>query len=152
VLGGLNRLLALAVVAGAVLSAPATALACGGGPSAQNVYTECVPTGGGGKPTTAGHSTRRASTLLPISKRVARALAKHGGNNRALLSQLVRNPGYGASSTSEFPSSSPASAPSALGSAFDLGSGPTALLAVLAGTAILLLAASGVRGLRHRRR
>jgi hypothetical protein len=49
-------------------------------------------------------------------------------------------------------SSSAAGAPSALGSAFDLGSGPTALLAALAGTAVLLLAASGLRVWRHRHR
>jgi hypothetical protein len=47
---------------------------------------------------------------------------------------------------------SAATAPSAIGSAFDLGSGPTALLVVLAATAFLLLAGTTVRGVRQRRR
>jgi hypothetical protein len=42
--------------------------------------------------------------------------------------------------------------PSAVGSAFDLGSGPTALLIALAGTAVLLLAASGARSWRRSHR
>ncbi|HEX4520214.1 MAG TPA: hypothetical protein VH063_11600 [Gaiellaceae bacterium] len=42
--------------------------------------------------------------------------------------------------------------PSAVGSAFDLGSGPTALLIALAGTAVLLLGATGVRGWRRSHR
>jgi hypothetical protein len=44
------------------------------------------------------------------------------------------------------------SAPSALGSAFDLGSGPTALLIVLAGTAFLLLGGSGLHFWRRSHR
>ena len=60
VFGGLNRFLAAGLVAGACLVAPSAALAgCGGGPSAQNVYKECVPTGGGGKPTGGGKAHRR---------------------------------------------------------------------------------------------
>ena len=42
--------------------------------------------------------------------------------------------------------------PSAVGSAFDLTSGPTALLIVLAGTALLLLGGSGMRVWHSRRR
>ena len=42
--------------------------------------------------------------------------------------------------------------PTAVGSAFDLSSGPTALLVVLAGTALLLVAGSGMRVWRTRRR
>src|SRR6476646_6813823 len=51
--GGLNRLLAAAIVAGAVLVLPPAALAdCGGNASAVNVYKECLSSGGGGKATT----------------------------------------------------------------------------------------------------
>jgi hypothetical protein len=145
VFGGLNRLIATALVAGAVLVAPSAALACNGGPSAVNVYKECLPSGSGSKPTSGGG----AGSTLPVSKETARALA-HAGKDRHLLSRLVRNSGLGASRELQSGAGS-TKAPSALGSAFDLGSGPTALLAVLAATAVLLLGASGVRGWRHRR-
>jgi hypothetical protein len=145
--GGLNRLLAAAVVAGAVLVAPSTAFACNGGPSAVNVYKECLPTGGGSKPTSGGSA---GSTPLSISKQTARALA-HAGKDRRVLSNLVRNSGLGATRGLRA-SSAGSAAPSAIASAFDLGSGPTALLAVLAGTALLLLGGSGLRVWRHRHR
>jgi hypothetical protein len=146
VFGGLNRLIATALVAGAVLVAPSAALACTGGPSAVNVYKECLPSGSGSKPTSGGG----AGSTLSLSKETARALA-HAGKDRHLLSELVRNPGLGASRELQSAGAGSTRAPSALGSAFDLGSGPTALLAVLAATAVLLLGATGVRGWRHRR-
>jgi len=130
-----------------VLVAPSAAFACNGGPSAVNVYKECLPSGGGSKPTS-GSST---GSTLPVSKRTARALA-HAGKDKRLLSNLVRNPDLGASRELQSHSAASAEAPSALGSAFDLGSGPTALLAVLAGTAVLLLGAGGWRGWRRWRR
>jgi hypothetical protein len=154
VFGGLNRLLLAAVVAGAVLVAPtaASASGCSGGPSAENVYSECLPSGGGSKPTNGGKAgTSSAQQPIPISKQLRRKLA-HAKIDHNLLYQLVTNPGYGATRGVPSTGVTAASAPSALGSAFDLGSGPTALLAVLAGTAVLLLAASGVRGWRHWRR
>ncbi|MGZ4317362.1 MAG: hypothetical protein ACXVRS_16260, partial [Gaiellaceae bacterium] len=72
------------------------------------------------------------------------------GTDRKSLSYLVK--GYGAARLLQSSSSAPETAPTAVGSAFDLGSGPTALLVVLAGTAVLLLAATGFRGVRQRRR
>ncbi len=148
--GGLNRLLAAAFVAGAVLVAPSAALACNGGPSAQNVYKECLSTGGGSNPTSTGG---KGSTSLPISKQTSQAL-KRAGKDKRFLHNLVTNPGLGASQSRVLASHSVSSAkaPSALGSAFDLGFGPTALLAVLAGTAVLLLGAGGWRGWRRWRR
>jgi hypothetical protein len=151
--GRLNRLLAVALVAGALLAAPSAAMACGGGPSAVNVYKECLPTGGGGKPTS-GTSTHGGQTSgsasMPISSATAHAL-RHAGRDRRVLASLVR--GYGlhrllGSGTT----SSAAAEPTALGSAFDLGSGPTALLILLAGTAVLLLSGSGLRVWRSRHR
>lgn len=148
-IGGLRWLVASAVVVGALVLAPATALAdgCSGGPSAQNVYSECLPSGGGSKPTTSAGKGRTGQ--VPVSKRVRHLLAHAKGDKNALY-QLLTNPRLGATGAIEQGSIGSASSPSALGSAFDLGSGPTALLAVLAATAVLLLGASGLRVWRHR--
>jgi len=145
VFGGLNRALAAALVAGAVLVAPSAALACNGGPSAVNVYKECLPSGGGSKPTSCG---TRKGTTLPVSSKTARALA-HAGKDKNVLSNLVRNPDLGAVRELQSFGATSTKAPSALGSAFDLGSGPTALLAVLIGTVVLLLGAGSFRGWRR---
>lgn len=143
--GGLNRLLVAALVAGVFFVAPSAALACGGGPSAKNVYSECLPSAGshGG---TGGHSGGHAGTT-PVSPKTAKAIKQAGKNSRALAAFLRRSAPTALESTSQ--ESAP---PSAVGSAFDLGSGPTALLLALAGTAVLLLAASGVRGWRRSHR
>lgn len=159
--GGLNRPLAVAAVAaGALLAVPPAALACNSGVSAVNVYTECLSGGGGGKPTsgggngtnggpsqTSGGSNGSASTAVP--PKAAKAL-KQAGDDGKSLSRLVR--GYGSARLLQSSNSAPAGEPTAVGSAFDLGSGPTALLIVLAGTAVLLLGATGLRGVRQRRR
>ena len=147
--------MASALVAGAVLALPSTALAdCGGKSSAVNVYTECLATGGGGKHTSGSHSTSGTHTggggstgSAHISKQTAKALKKAGADRRS-LANLINNSGGARLLQS---SSGSAAEPTAVGSAFDLGSGPTALLIALAGTAILLLAASGIRVRRNRR-
>ena len=153
--GGLNRLLVSAVLAGAVLVLPPAALSsdCGGAPSAENVYKECLPSGGGGKPTGHGGGTNTnsgsgSSTSAPISRQTAKAL-KNAGKDGQSLANLVK--GYGAARFLQSRGSTPATEPTAVASAFDLGSGPTALLIGLAGTAILLLAAAGFRGVQKRR-
>lgn len=155
--GRLNRLLASALVAGVVLVLPPAALAdCGGGPSAQNVYTECLSTGGGGKSTSHSGGTKgggsgggsSSSTSVPLSKTTAKALNQAGSKGRTLKNLYN---GYGARLLQGH-SSGPTTEPTAIGSAFDLGSGPTALLIVLAGTAVLLLAGSGMRVRRGRQR
>lgn len=160
--GGLNRLLAVAVVAIAALAVPSTVLAkhCSGGPSAVNVYTECLPGAGGGHSTgggghaTSGQTGSQGSTLLPVSKQTAGALA-HAGKDRRVLSNLVRNPQLGGGHSHGGGSSSKLASgpgPSAVGSAFDLGAGPTALLVALAGAAFLLLGGTGLRAWRNRHR
>jgi hypothetical protein len=151
VLGGLRRLLLAVIVAGAVLWAPAAAFPCSGSTSAVNVYKECVPTGSGSKPTTGGaNESATSGSTVHVSKQTAKAL-RHAGKDRRRLAHLLRT--YG---TNRLPnpsgSGAATTAPSALGSAFNLGSGPTALLIVLAGTAVLLLGGSGVRVWRHRHR
>jgi hypothetical protein len=146
-----KRVLAAAILAAAALSVPTAAFACGGGPSAYNVYKECLPTGGGSKPTGQKSSGGGPTTTRSVPPKAAKVLHKAGRKDRHLLSRLVSS--YNTHSR-PFPSggSGSAAAPSALGSAFDLGSGPTALLAVLAATAVLLLVGSGLRGWRHWRR
>jgi len=160
--GGLNRTLAAVVAAVAVLAAPPAAFACGGGVSAVNVYKECLPSGGGGKTThhhsgggnssTSGGTTQTSvgstsSTAPPISHKTAKTLNKAGQDEKP-LSNLVK--GLGAARLLQS-TSAPVTEPTAVGSAFDLGSGPTALLIVLAGTAVLLLGMSGFRAARQRR-
>jgi hypothetical protein len=143
VLGSLRRLLLVGFVAGVGLSAPTAAFACGGSnPSAVNVYVECLQDGGGSKPT--NNSTPTTTPVTAVPSNTARVLA-HAGHDKALLSKLVGSP-----APSNFHSAGPAAEPSALGSAFDLGSGPTALLLILAGTAVLLLGGSGLRFWRRR--
>jgi hypothetical protein len=160
VFGRLNRPLVAAAVAGAAVTAmlagPSAALACNGGTSAVNVYTECVKTGGGGKPTggAAGHSSAGAkgpaSTSVPAKGPVAKAL-KHAGADKSILSNLVAGDGLRRTLQSSR-GEGPTTAPSAIGSAFDLGSGPTVLLIALAGTAVLLLGGTGMRLWRARHR
>ena len=161
----MNRLLAAAIAAGALavaLVVPSAALAsCNGRPSAANVYKECLAGGGnnhsgggnnhtGGGKTGGSNSSSPTQTVTPVSPQTAKAL-KEAGKQRRVLSSLVK--GYGVSRLAE-PSTSTgkATSPTAIGSAFDLGSGPTALLLVLAGTAVVLLGGSGMRVWRSRHR
>jgi hypothetical protein len=151
--GGLNRLLAAAVLVGAVLVLPPAALAdCGGNASAVNVYKECLSSGGGGKATSGSNSTSgthtTGSTSVPVSAQTQEELKKAGADGQS-LSNLVRR--YGVARHLQAISSGPGTEPTAVGSAFDLGSGPTALLIVLALTAVLLLGATGFRSVRQRR-
>jgi hypothetical protein len=133
-----------------MLWAPTAAFACGGSnPSAVNVYVECLQGGGGAKPTnhpsSGGTNSNPTTPVTSEPSSTARVLA-HAGADKALLSKLVGT-GLG---TSNLQSSGPATSPSAIGSAFDLGSGPTALLLILAGTAVVLLSGSGLRFWRRR--
>lgn len=147
--GRVNRLLVIALFAAAAFVVPSTAYAdCGGGPSAQNVYSECVPDGSGGKKPTVAPKTSVHTKPAPVSNRVAKAISKAGADSRK-LSAFVRG------GKRVLPSPGPASdstGPSVLGSAFDLGSGPLALLLVLAGTAVALLGATVLRGRHSSRR
>lgn len=158
--GGLNRPLVAAVAAAAFLVVPSAALACNSGVSAVNVYKECLPNGGGGKPsggggghaksngpTEGGTSSTPVQTPIPIPTHTKIALKKAGQDGKS-LSIIVRR--MGAVRLLQSHSSAAAAEPTAVGSAFDLGSGPTALLIILACTAILLLGFSGFRGLRRR--
>jgi hypothetical protein len=145
----------VAVVTSVALVAPTAALACNGGVSAVNVYKECLPNGGGGKshahktsPST-NNGGSGSSSAPAVSGRTAKVL-KHAGKDRRSLAALVGT-SRGALLQPGPAESASATTPSAVGSAFDLGSGPTALLIVLAGTAALLLGGSGLRLWHHRR-
>ena len=144
--GGLNRLLVFALVAGAFFVVPSAALACNNGVSAVNVYKECVPSGGGGTHTAGGTQTG-GTTTVQISKKTALALKKAGADGKS-LKDLVNSFG---GPRRMLQSSSAGTEPTAVGSAFDLGAGPTALLVVLAGSALLLVGATGLRTVRQRR-
>ncbi len=118
-----------------------------------NVYRDCLPNGGGGGGSSAKHGSggqkSGGSSTTPISSKTAKVI-KHAGKDSRALAALVKS-----SSPTGLQQSSPTESgtnPSAVGSAFDLGSGPTALLIALAGTAVLLLGATGVRGWRRSHR
>jgi hypothetical protein len=152
----MTRLLAAAFIAGVALAAaPSAALACSGGVSAVNVYKECLTnggSGGGGKHSGGGSqagNSNSSSTPPPVSRKATKALA-HSGKDKTTLARLYAL-GGGTRLLQASHAQSPTSEPTAIGSAFDLGSGPTALLIALAGTAVLLLAMTGVRGARRRR-
>lgn len=170
--GGLNRLLAAAFVAGVVVfAAPTAALACSGGPSAYNVYHECLSNGGSGgggghnsggsggsggsgnsTPTGGSRSSSSSnSTAPPAVSAKAKKVLSHAGKYQSTLKSLYRNNDGATRFLYSSSAAAPTSEPTAIGSAFDLGSGPTALLIALAGTAVLLLAMTGVRGARRRR-
>jgi hypothetical protein len=138
---GLNRLLAAALVAGAFLVAPSAALACNSGSaSAVNVYKECLPSGGGDKP-----SDSKPTVSTPVSHRTTHAL-KRAGKDKSRLLSLVKGRGKTRLIQKDSAFGGSATSASALG---DLGSGPTALLVILAGTALVLLATTGLRGYRR---
>ena len=168
--GGLNRLLAAAFVAGVVVfAAPTVAFACSGGPSAYNVYHECLSNGGSGggghnggggsggsggsgnTTPTGGSQSSSGTTAPPAVSAKAKKVLSHAGKYKSTLKSLYRNNDGATRFLYSSSAATPTSEPSAIGSAFDLGSGPTALLIALAGTAVLLLAMTGVRGARRRR-
>jgi hypothetical protein len=145
---------AATIVIVSAFAAPPAAIAGGGGggkgkctASACSVYTEPVPSAG--KKQVQQNRTGGTTKPVPISHRAERTLA-HAGKDKKLLTQLLTNPGYGASRGLES-SAAGVVAPSALGAAFDLGSGPTALFAILAGTALAVAVYAGMGSWRRRR-
>jgi hypothetical protein len=139
------------------LAAPVVAIAGNGGKcnaSACKVYHEPGVNSGGhphhqpqqhhstGPNTTGGKGSK---TTAPPTK-VSRVLSAVG-KDRGTLSRLLKDsgsPGLAAGSAT-------VATPSALGSVFDLGSGPNVLLAVLVATALGFAINGGVRSWRRRR-
>ncbi len=168
VCGSSKLWVAAVAVVGVIFLSPAAALAdtCQGGTSAVNIYSECIPTAGGGSHHNQGGSGKTGGTTTPVtpvytnttpavvqpkikvSKHVKKSLA-HAGRDKKILTNLVKDPWLGATRAVEASSRFRATAPTTLGAVFDLGSGPTALFAMLAALAIALF---GVGGLRRRQR
>ena len=164
--GGLNRLVASAFVAsacvaGAALIAAPAALACSGGPSAYNVYRECLSNGGSGGGKHSGGSGNSSSTggsqsgttpaVSPAASKQAKKAIAQAGTDKGTLKNLYNGYGKERFLSASHPST-PVSEPTAIGSAFDIGPGQTALLIVVAGSGVLLLSGGGMRLWRQRRR
>ena len=117
------------------------------------VYKECVPNGSGGQHASGakggGQSSGPKSVVISPSPQTAKALNKAGKSGKS-LKRLVK--AYGLRRVLESTNTTAAAEPTAIGSALDPGSGPTVLLIGLVGTAVLLIAAGGYRGIRHRHR
>jgi hypothetical protein len=134
-----------------VLALPSGALASGGSKckaSACQVYTE-----GAGKANGQGQDVPSPSTSQPVHvpSKTSRLLS-HAGKDKAALQAIASMPGYGAKRGILATDAAPAvAAPSALGAAFDLGTGPTILLAILLATAVAVAAQGGIRSWRRRR-
>jgi hypothetical protein len=135
------------------LAAPAAAMAVGGGNcSACKVYHEGSVPKVGGKHLQHQHPTGSTTTKSSggkkpqVPKKVARVLAGVG-TDKGALSGILHDSGLG--TVRAGPGS--VTAPSALGAAFDLGSGPTMLLAILVASALGFAIFGGVRGWRRRR-
>src|SRR5437016_1143395 len=154
------RWLALAgVVATAALVGPSVALAeCG--TSAVSIYYECSHTASGkhhhhattAKPAQSGTpSTGPTYYVKPVkvSPKTKRALA-HSGKDAKFLNNLVSNPDFVDSHRLRPELAAAPIGASSLSSAFDLGSGPMILLALLAGSVLSVLGTGGVRAWRGR--
>lgn len=151
--------MAATVVLLIALAAPVTAFAGGGGNcSACNVYSEPpVPSPGKQQlpkptqplpPQPPTGSTKTGGRQAHVPKALSRALAL-AGKDRKPLSQLLGGSDIGSLRSGSVNVGSPG----ALGAAFDLGVGPTVLLAILLATAALAFATRGTfRGWRLRRR
>src|SRR5205823_1714132 len=97
------------------------------------------------QPSTGSHSSGGQPTNVTPSK--LRQVLSQAGPDRGPLGRLLQASPRGVARGS----TGTVAAPSALGAAFDLGSGPTVLLAILLATAVALAAYGGLRGW-HRRR
>jgi hypothetical protein len=133
----------VSAAAAALLVAPSAALACSGD-SAVCVYSQQgVGADGGKSVSTPGQKPTH------VSKHVVAKLQRHAGKDAPALHALVTNPGAGPGRDRRLTTIGKVSTPSTFGAVFDLGTGPVALIAILIGSAILLLAGTGWRGWRR---
>jgi hypothetical protein len=136
------------VFAVAALAPPATAVAKGKHkkdqpPSAADVYVEQVPTASGHQTASAGSG----SSSVPLSPEAEQQLQSQGGKDTEVLTQVA-----GQAGNRRLAAVGGATQPGTLNAAFDLGTGPTLLFALVLGTVLFVAVAGGIRGYRHRRR
>jgi hypothetical protein len=147
--GSRHAVRAAAAVLLVVLAAPTAALADGGGTckaSACKVYHEQgVPNSGGQKPPTqkppTGSNNNGGGRQPQAPKSYSRVL-QHLGKDRGAVKNLLG----GDAAIGSLPSGPGGGSPSLFGAAFDLGAGPTILLAILLGVGIGLAARGRVGG------
>lgn len=144
---------AFAAVVVVVLLAPAVSLAGGcSGVSAVCIYNPQASSGPGGSRPVGGPGGQTPKSVA-ISKTIASKISRShtSKSQQKALQGLVQSPSYsGGRHLAAIPPGSVV-APSTLGAAFDIGAGPIALIAIVGGTAVLLLAGTGWRGWRRRR-
>lgn len=138
--GGLRRTVLAAVVATAALAAPAAALAGGGPPSAVSVYVEQAGNAGGG----VGPGTGKPSSLA--EKRCAQLA--NAGKTGKLLCALLTSPALGA--TGGLRDNGSGGGPGTFGAVWNLGAGPTLLLALLLASFVAVFGRDGWRVWRRR--
>ncbi len=133
----------LAAVVAMALVAPAVALAdnCHSS-SAVCIYSESSM-GAAGDNTIGGAGQKP----VKVSKHVAGVISR-AHKHQKVLNQLVTSPAFSVRHIQSVPADA-VKTPSALNAVFDIGAGPLALIAVLGGTAVLLLAGLGWRGWRR---
>jgi hypothetical protein len=149
--GSRHVLLATAAVLLVVLAAPTAAFADKGGKctaSACKVYSEGgAPSSGRQQPPKSPTGSNKSGGHQPqLPKNLSRVLA-HAGNDRLALSRLLN----GDSAIGSLGSGPGGASPGLLGAAFDLGAGPTVLLAILLATALGLAGRGRVHGWLRRR-
>src|SRR5262249_19594577 len=95
-------------------------------------------------------TTPYQSTAPPVTVKPSKKVQKRIAHAHHDLKRLVTDPSLGATQAIAVSASQPATTPSALSSVFDIGSGPTALFAMLAAVAIVLLGRGVLRGRRQK--
>ncbi|HEY2353721.1 MAG TPA: hypothetical protein VGH79_02315 [Gaiellaceae bacterium] len=159
---GLRWIALAGVVAAAALIGPGSAFAdCGGG-SAVSIYSETTcPANGKAKSTGQHHAahptapstqptypTYPTQPTTPVAPKTKKALHHAGHAKKSLKKIIKQNSDTGVAPLKLVPAASS----TALGSQFDLGSGPTFLVVLLLGTVLVLLGTGGVRAWRNRHR
>ena len=146
----MSRRLPLAVAAAAaVLALVAAPALAASPPPAYDIYTEQVPTASGPKPDSGPATTTQPPVAL--SPTVTAIVQREGGKDKKLLKKVATSPALGAQQRVAAPATPNVRTPSTLGAAFDLGSGTTALFALLLAAAALLAVGGGLwrRGRRQ---
>jgi hypothetical protein len=138
---------ATALAATAALAAPSSALAKHKKPSAVDVYVEQVQTASGHQaaPSTSGGAS--SGVTVPLTSQAKSKLKSKGGKDAPLLKQIITHPGF----ERKLAAVGDTAQPGTFNAAFDLGTGPTVLFALVLGTVLFVAVSGGLRGWRRRR-